>query len=142
MLYTQEEYYHTEQVIDHYDSVTRQVSEQVIVDYEEYVIGTRDLGNGYFEEITSSRPIYETQWHTETIREPVYRNEEVYQTRYYYEIDKWLFERSIKTSANNQSAYWGEINLKSDERESRRNETYSILGIDKDGKEQKNYPIL
>ena len=137
LLYTRREYHHTDSVIDDYVSQTIQVPEEVLIDYEEYVVDTIDLGNGYFEEITDTRPIYETKWHTEEIEVPIYKDVDVYQTRYYYEIDKWLYERSVKTSQNNQSPYWGEANLQSDERESSRNQTYSILGVDKDGKEQK-----
>lgn len=137
LLYTKEEYHHTEQVIDHYTQETKEVSEEVIVDYKNDSIGTRDLGNGYFEEITTSTPIYETHWHTEIIEVPVYRNEAVNKTKYYYEIDKWLYERSVRTFGNNQSPYWGETNLKSDERESSKNETYSFIGIDENGKQQK-----
>lgn len=137
LLYTREEFHHYEQVIDHYDTKTREVSEEVLVGYEDYVSGTRDLGNGYFEEIISSRPIYETQWHTETYQEPFYRNDPVYQTKYYYEIDKWLYERSVRTSSNDQNPYWGEVNLGSDERESSRSSTYYMTGIDSDGKEEK-----
>jgi len=134
--YSQEEYSHTEQVLDHYETKTRQVSKERISGYEEYVSGYRDLGNGYFEEITSSRPIYETYYETETYEEPVYRNEDIYRTKYYYEIDKWLYERSIKTNETNKNPYWGEVNLNSDERISSEREHYSILGINTKGKEQ------
>ena len=97
---------------------------------ETYVSGYRDLGNGYFEEITSERPVYETYYETETYQEPVYRSEPVYRTKYYYEIDKWLYERSVSTSGIDSTPYWGKVNLKSDERESSRSDTYEVKGID------------
>lgn len=125
-----------EQVLDHYETRTRQVSRQEIVGYEEYVSGYRDLGNGYAEKIISSRPIYQTYYDTETYQEPIYRDEPIYSTRYYYEIDKWLYERTVTTSGNDKSPYWGEPNLSSDERISSENEIYSFVGIDKKGKER------
>ena len=136
LLYSQEEFSHYEQVFDHYETKTREVSKERVIGYEEYVSGYRDLGNGYFEEITSSRPIYETYYETETYDEPVYRDEAVYRTKYYYEIDKWLYERSVKTSGKDKNPYWGEVKLSSDERISSKRETYSIIGLNKKGKEK------
>lgn len=133
--YSQEEFSHYEKVLDHYETKTREVSRQRVSGYEEYVTGYRDLGNGYFEEITSTRPVYETYYETETYQDPVYRDEPVYKTKYYYEIDKWLYERSVKTSGNNKSPYWGDVNLNSDERVSNKNETYYITGLNEKEKE-------
>lgn len=130
LLYTREEYSHSEQVLDHYETKTRQVAKEYISGYETYVSGYRDLGNGYFEEITDQRPIYETYYETETYQEPVFRSESVYRTKYYYEIDKWLYERSVKTSGTDNSPYWGDPNLASDERTSTQSETYMVKGID------------
>lgn len=130
LLETRLEYSHSEQVLDHYATKTRQVEKQRISGYETYVSGYRDLGNGYFEEITSERPVYETYYETETYQEPVYRSEPVYRTKYYYEIDKWLYERSVSTSGIDSTPYWGKVNLKSDERESSRSDTYEVKGID------------
>ena len=136
LLYTREELSHYENVLDHYETKTRQVAKQRISGYETYVSGYRDLGNGYFEEITSSRPIYETYYETETYQEAVYRSVPIYRTKYYYEIDKWLYERSVKTSGCDKSPYWGEINLNSDERVSTKYGTYTITGMNQDEKEQ------
>ena len=54
----------------------------------------------------------------------------MYRTKYYYEIDKWLYERSVETSGTNKSPYWGDPNLASDERTSTQSETYMVKGID------------
>ena len=130
LLYTNNEYSHSEQVLDHYETRTRQVAKERISGYETYVSGYRDLGNGYFEEITGQRPIYETYYETETYQEPVYRSEPVYRTKYYYEIDKWLHERTVATSGTDKSPYWGDTNLSSDERISSKSENYMVEGID------------
>lgn len=136
LIRTNLEFSHFQNVIDHYETKTRQVAYEQIIGYEEYVTGYKDLGNGYFEEITSSRPIYETYYKTETYEEPVYRQEPVYLTKYYYEIDKWIFERSIKTGENNKEPYWGEFTLNSDERVSSKNESFFITGLNKKDEEK------
>lgn len=134
--YAQKEFSHYEKVIDHYETKTKQVLKQRIVGYEEYVTGTRDLGNGYFEETTSTRPVYEEYYDTESYEEPVYREEAVYQIKYYYEIDKWIYERSVVTEGKDKKPYWGQTNLKSDEKESSKTESYSIIGLNKKEKKQ------
>lgn len=121
-------------VFDHYETRTRQISEQVLDHYETRVTGTRDLGNGYFEEITTQVPIYRTEYRTETYQEPVYRNEPVYDTKYYYEIEKWVVTRSVKTSGNDKEATWGDVVLVGKEREKNRQEKYAIVLEDENGK--------
>ena len=137
LLYSQEELSHYEHVLDHYETKTRQVARDRISGYEDYVSGYRDLGNGYFEEIISSRPIYETYYETEIYQEPVYRNEAIYRTKYYYEIDKWLYERSVKTNGVDKEPYWGNVTLYSDERISVKSENYYISGLNKKNKSSK-----
>jgi hypothetical protein len=94
---------------------------------KEFCEDVKDLGNGYFEEITSQRPIYETYYVTETYQEPIYRREPVYQTRYYYEIDKWIVIRHVTTNGTDKKPYWGNTALKADQREGDRSETFKIL---------------
>lgn len=139
--YTRQELSHYEQVLDHYETKTRTVSRQRISGYEEYVVGYRDLGNGYAEEVTSSRPVYETYYETETYQDPVYRSEPVYRTKYYYEIDKWLPERTVTTKQNDHSPYWGEPNLSKVERTSGKTEVYRITVYLADKDETNTYTI-
>lgn len=139
--YSRQEFSHYQQVLDHYETQTRQVARQRVSHYEEYVSGYRDLGNGYFEEVTSSRPVYETYYETETYQEPVYRDEPVYRTKYYYEIDKWLYERSVSTKNNDKSPYWGNTNLSSVERISSKSERYYITVLNVENEEIKTYTI-
>lgn len=124
--YSKEEIRSYQNVLDHYETETRQVEKQRISGYEEYVSGYRDLGNGMFEEIASERPIYETYYETETYQEPVYRQEPVYATKYYYEIDKWLAERTIRTKGTDKNPVWGEVNLVVNERTGSKKETYTL----------------
>lgn len=122
LLYTQQEVHHYDDVFDHYEDVPVQVPDG----YDEITIGYRDLGNGYFEEITSNKPRYKT----EMSQKPVTRKEPQYQTKYYYEIDKWLHNRTITTSGHDKDPYWGEVILHDKEREGSRKTTYTICGKD------------
>ncbi len=132
---TREELHHYDNVLDHYETKTKQVQKQRLTGYEDYVSGYRDLGNGYAEEIISKRPIYETYYDTETYDEPVYRKEPVYQIKYYYEIDRWVPQRNITTSGSDKNPYWGEISLSSNERVGSKEESYFIRGVSEKGKE-------
>lgn len=125
--YTQQEFHHYDSVLDHYETKTRQVAKTRITGYNSVVSGYRDNGNGTFDEIITQEPIYETYYETETYQEPIYVDVPVYQTKYYYEIDKWVYERSVTTSGNDKNPVWGEVVLSEKERESTRTETYQIL---------------
>lgn len=116
-----------EQVFDHYETKTRQIAKQRITGYESEVVGYQDLGNGQFDEIIANVPIYETYYETETYEDPVYRQEPVYETKYYYDIERWLYLKTIKTTGNNDEPYWGEYILTDKQRESgRKSVCYAI----------------
>ncbi len=122
-----EEFYGYEDVIDHYETKTREVAEQVITGYDNEV-SYQDNGNGTFTEIVNQVPIYGTEYHTETYEEPVYRQEEVYKTKYYYEIDRWEAINTFSSSGHDQDAYWNDsYSLASNERDSNRTEQYLVL---------------
>lgn len=134
LLYQKEEIYEYNNILDHYETKTKTVTKQRIVGYEDCVVGQQDLGNGYFEEIVVQNPIYETYSEEETYQEPVYISVPVYKTKYYYEIDKWMYERSIITKGNDKTPYWGEVVLKEKERQGKHLEKYLIEGKDSKGK--------
>ena len=126
------------QVLDHYETKTRTYTEQVIDHYETVITGHRDMGNGYFEEITSSQPVYKTETRTETYEEPVYRTELVYDWKYYYEIDIWQHLRYDTSSGSDKEPYWNEQELKDLQRENGRTEKYTVYVLtDKD--KEKSY---
>lgn len=120
--YTQQEIHHYERVLDHYDEVTK--SREVACGSHEEVVGYRDLGNGYSEEITRTVTDYRTEYYTE--REPVYRQDPVYQTKYYYDIERWVYNRSVYSSAHDQEPYWPSYTLADNERTSTTHENYKI----------------
>jgi hypothetical protein len=117
-----------------YDTVQREVAEEVQVGTNTYVCGQRDLGNGFFEDIMCSEPVYETRYRTETEQVPIYENVPVYDTLYIYEIDKWVDEFEwVTASGMDQDPYWPEANLAANEREGTRSEEYLIVFVSEDG---------
>lgn len=76
--------------------------------------------------------IYYTYYETETYKEPVYRYEEVYQTKYYYEIDKWIYDRTEISSGYDKKTYWPETILAADEKIASKSEKYYVTGKDKE----------
>ena len=130
MLDYAEEFHHFETVIDHYETKSREIPKQRIVGYDTYTT-YKDLGNGYFEEEEHSEPIYETYYETEYYEEPVYEDIEIYQTKYYYEIDKWMYKSSIITQGEDRNPYWGELLLDQNERTLSKTENYYIIALNK-----------
>lgn len=121
-----EEIHHYNSVISHYETKTRTYTEQVLDHYEEYVSGYRDLGNGYFEEITSQRPVYRTETRTETYEEPVYVQVPVYETKYVYDIEKWVHQTNKRTEGNDKNPYWSDYKCKANERIGSKMEVFSV----------------
>ena len=127
---SRDEVYTYNHVLDHYETRTREVSEQVLDGYDTE-IEYRDLGNGYYEEIEHQVPRYRTEYHTETYEEPVYVDIPVFAKKYYYSIMKWLYDRDEVTSGADNEPYFAELNLPENERENGRREQYWILSGDK-----------
>lgn len=123
-----------EDVIIGYTEEARQVSEQVYVGENEYVCGQRDLGNGFFEDIYCSDPIYETEYSTVYEEVPVYESQPVYDTEYTYEIDKWVFSREVSSAGTDQASEWPDYRLEANEREGRRSESYIAIFLDDNGR--------
>ena len=91
---------HYNQVLDHYEKEAYDVYDHDDISYD-----YRDLGNGQFEEVKVRTPVYRTEYRDV----PVYRDEPVYAPRYYYEIEKWQYDHSLKSSGNDKSPYWSEV---------------------------------
>ncbi len=130
--YTRSEIRDYESVLDHYEIVTK--SRQV-QDGGHYEYDYSDNGDGTFTEHSHFVPEYKTEYYEE--QEPVYRQEPIYDTKYYYEIDRWVYERKVVTSGSDKEPYWGDTNLGFKERESGRKTAYSISGTIKKGKKDK-----
>lgn len=123
---SRQEVYGYNQVLDHYERVEREVAEQVLDGYDTE-IEYKDLGNGYYEEIEHQVPRYRTEYHTEYYDQPVYISVPVYQTRYYYNIMKWMYDRDEVTSGADSEPYYADLDLTENEREAGRVERYWIV---------------
>ena len=118
--------HHYDQVLDHYEDVEVQRSRQVLDHYETYYTYS-DNGNGSFEQIEHERPVYETEYYTETESRPVYVSVPRYATWYVYSIWRWAQTRTERSGGTDHEAAWPEMNLGENEREgSPRAEQYTF----------------
>ena len=102
-----------------------QRSRQVIDHYETYYT-YEDNGNGTFSEVSHERPVYTTEYYTETVQQPVYAQIPRYQTKYYYNIWRWTPSRDVTASGDDHNAAWPEVTLADNEQEGRKTERYSF----------------
>ncbi|HEX6041079.1 hypothetical protein [Longimicrobium sp.] len=122
---------------------TREVSEQVQVGTRSTVCGQRDRGNGYFEDVTCSEPVYETQTRTETYEEPysstepdyddvtervpVYRSVPVYGTLYRWRGPQWKPLAPVVARGDTTPPVWPAVAPGPNRRESARTERYTVV---------------
>ena len=118
-----QEIHHYDSVLDHYESVDVQRSRQVIDHYETYYT-YEDNGNGTFTEVSHQRPVYETEYYTETVQQPVYRQVPRYATKYYYNIWRWTPSRDVTATGTDHNTEWPVPELAENEREGQRTEDY------------------
>ena len=115
----------TTPVLDYYRDVEVQRSRQVVDHYETYYT-YQDMGNGFYEEVPHERPVYTTEYYTETVQEPVYHYEPVYQTWYEYDIWRWKTVRTATASGENHETAWPAVELGENEREGAHSEAYRV----------------
>lgn len=106
-----QEIYSYNHVLDHYETKTRQKSKQVFDGYN-ITYSYKDLGNGHFEQVEHKTPKYRTEYYTETYQDPIYKDIPIYKTKYYYNIEKWVYDHTEITSGNDGKAYYYEVNSK------------------------------
>lgn len=134
--YTKEEIHHYNKVLDHYETKTKKIPEQVLDGYD---ISYKDLGNGQFEEVKKER--YKTVYRTETYQEAVYKNVPEYRTKYYYTIGRWKEVTSLISSGVTKEVYWPECKYPSsvsnpnygDRRRGKTSEKYYAIIISENG---------
>jgi ribosomal protein L40E len=128
--------HHNKEIFDHYETRTRTV--QVKVGEERYVSGQRDMGNGYFEDVYSTRPVYEER--EEEYQEKVYRDEPVYQTKYVFTVYEWVLDRTDVAQGRDKNCNWPKGAPLDDKswRNGAKKETYTLLFQDKKGKDYRN----
>lgn len=134
---TSREFHYYQQVVDHYETKTRQKS-RLVQDGYNISYTMRNNGNGTFTQKEHKTPKYKTEYYTETYQAPVYRNRPVYDTKYYYEIDRWVADREYPSSGNDKKPYWSATYvLKKKQRDSSRQEVYYVYYVSDSGKKTK-----
>lgn len=124
-------------ILDHYEQVPYQVSEQVLDHYETYTTKV-DNGDGTFDVEEHQEPVYRTEHRTEYRDEPVYIDVPVFDTKYYYEIERWVDSREVTTEGDDHEPYWGDVELSGatgdhgtgEEREGDRSGVYGVFDSD------------
>lgn len=134
------EIHHYDQEFDHYETRTRQVSESVLDGYDESC-SYSDNGDGSFTETCVDIPRYRTEYRTEEYQEAVYRDVPVYQTKYYYDIDKWVYKRSVISSGTTNEPHWDEYVLADNERAGEKIKEYWVEGYIKKPNKTKKYEV-
>jgi hypothetical protein len=121
------------QELDHYETRTRTVTEQVQTGTRTYTCGQRDLGNGYFEDQTCTEPEYESRSHEESYQEPIYRQIPIYDTKYEYDVDRWVTDTVLVAQgaaddpADGDTPAWPSTRLDDRRREGERTEKYVLV---------------
>lgn len=134
-LYTKREIRTYNQVFDHYETRTKEVPYQVEDGYD---TSYTDNGDGTFTE--HQTPKYRTEYRTEEYEEAIYRQEPVYDTKYYYEIDKWIHDRDVTSEGKADEPYWPELKLTDKEREGKKLEKYVLtISVSKKKNKTKEY---
>lgn len=104
----------------------RIVTDRVPSGTESYKCGTRNNGNGTFSDVMCTRTLYKNVSRSESYSEAVYKEFPIYGTWYEYKIDRWVHYNTHTASGSSHEVYWAKFQLGVDERESGRNESYSV----------------
>jgi hypothetical protein len=131
-----------ERAVHHVDKVQtgthqerREVEERVQSGTRRVKTGTRDLGNGYFEDVYEDEPVYESRRRTVVESVPTYVDRPVYRTKIRYEIDEWSRDRTESASGGgNDPPRWPVLSLGPKEREGKRQESFVVTFANGDGK--------
>lgn len=88
-------------------------TEQVQTGTQRVKTGTRDLGNGFFEDVYEERPVY--------------RSRDVYAQRLTYDIERWVSARNLEARGGDQRPRWPDVRLGRGEREAGREQRYTVV---------------
>lgn len=126
------ELYGYDQVLDHYETVYETRTRQVI-DHYDTSYTYKDNGNGTFTEQEVKTPVYTTETYTEPVKKPVYVSVPRYETKYYYDIDRWVDLDTYETSGDDHEPYWSDdYTLEENQRDTKRSEAYYTIYGDAD----------
>ena len=133
---TRSEIHHYNHVLDHYETRTRSYQERVETgSHTEYRY--HDNGDGTFTEESYTVPDYSYETRYETYEEPVYRDDPVYATRYYYKIWRWRYKMTVTNAGDSDDEPADPTyNLAADERFGAHGATYRLHGYLDDDEEK------
>lgn len=97
----------------------------------------KDAGDGSFDKVKRTVDDYDYVPHEVKKSRTKYKDVEVYDWYYTYDIQRWRVCRNIHTNGTNDEPYWGDYTLNDGERTGARTETYNVYALntakDKDG---------
>ncbi len=93
---------------------------------EKVKIGTKDLGNGFFEDVYEDRPVYETRTRQKSVAKPVFREEAIYGTEVSYNIDEWQVSRRAEARSTDLVVQWPKLLNGEREKANTRAEKYNV----------------
>ncbi|MEW6731437.1 MAG: Ran-binding zinc finger domain-containing protein [Acidobacteriota bacterium] len=129
------EFHHNEKVQTGTRTVEKTYTERVQVGSRRVKTGTRDLGNGYFEDVYKDEPVYENRTRTRREEQPVYRDEPIYKDKVTYQVDRWVVAQTAQAQGKDNSPQWPTVNETPKLRAGKRTEKYLVsLKDEKAGK--------
>ena len=119
------------QEVHHYDRIYE--GRECHTESYSYVCGTVDNGNGTFSD--------EYCTDTREVCEDIYRDEPVYATKYYYDIDEWAHHHNVEAAGEDKNPYWPTDPLTTSHpgtwRDGGKSGTYYVVVTDGKGKAHK-----
>lgn len=89
--------------------VEKTYTERVQVGTKRVKTGTKDLGNGYFEDVYKNEPVYENRERTKTVSEPIYVDVPVYRDKVTYQVDRWIVARTERAEGQDNAPQWPKL---------------------------------
>jgi len=115
--------------IHHYETEYRDVPYEVVVG--EYLCGSKDLGNGYYEDVYCEET--ETRYRSEPFDVPIYATVLIYATYYWFEVQVWEDYDTLTKTGTDLSPQWPDFTLWSDQRPVYETPRYTLHLTDTDG---------
>ena len=116
----------------------RTQTEEIRVGTKRVKTGTRNKGNGFFEDVYADKPIYKTVYREVPYTVTRYIDSPVLDTKVDYEVDRWQPSHTETNSGTNIEPEWPILQLKrtggvGDQREGQRAESFKAVFKDSKG---------
>lgn len=140
--------YYTERVRSGSHTETEHYTEREWSGTERYRCGTRNKGNGYFEDVYCTRPQYRTVTKTRNRQVDDYRtvtrsrdkvvedfkDVPVYQTKVRYSVKRWIPVDTVVAQGTDLKPYWPKVSVSPKKRAGQQVETYRVFFHDAQSK--------